>query len=186
MELTDYREIFSKVKKDLEGLRGGKAKVEEHLAKLNIQIDSLVQTHNALAPLLGEPLLPANSAADTSLEALASASISHRVRSVLDAHVSESFTATTMRDRLGLQGWDWSKYVNPNATLHTVMMRLAKAGHAVEDTSRTNADGSKSFYSAKRNPPNPPNAGPRKAPTMPPPGSTTAEIMQAMLKGSEK
>ena len=145
--------MFSKVKQDLEGLRSGKANIEAHLAKINIQIDSLVQTHNALAPLLGEPLLPANSAADTSLESLASASISHRVRSVLDANVGESFTATTMRDRLALQGWDWSKYVNPNATLHTVMMRLAKAGNAVEDTSRVATDGSKSFYSAKRLPP---------------------------------
>jgi len=152
MELADYKDIFSKVKKDLEELRKGKERVEDHLAKLNIQIDSLVQTHNALAPLLGETLLPANSAADISLESLASASISHRVRSVLDANVHESFTAAMMRDRLGLQGWDWSKYVNPNATLHTVLMRLAKAGHAVEDALRTNADGSKSFYSAKRMP----------------------------------
>jgi hypothetical protein len=157
MELSDYKRTFDKLKEDIAHLDRSRINVEDQLSKLIIQRDALVQ------PILGEELIVVENAVNASIEAISSAGISPAVRMILDGYPHESFTAATMRDRLAQRGWDWSKYINPLATVHSVLVRLAKAGHAKEDT-KTNPDGAKSFYSSKR------PSVPTQPILMPPPG----------------
>lgn len=149
MELADYKNTFEKLNEDITALDHALVQTQEHLAKLIQQRDSLVQAYNALAPMLGEEPLKVQNAVKASIEAISAASISSAVKILLDENMTESFTAAQMRDRLAQRGWDWSSYVNPLATVHTVLTRMAKAGHAKEDT-KNNPDGARSFYSTKR------------------------------------
>src|ERR1700730_9975685 len=116
MDVADYARIFEKVERDIKTLRASIKAAENDLAQQNITLDALVQTHNALAPMVGKEPIKTGKAIDASVEAITSAGISHAVRQILDANQLETFTAAVMRDRLAAQGWDWSKYVNPLAT----------------------------------------------------------------------
>lgn len=157
MEELDYKQLFESVKGELERLHEGKANLEDKLERVNDRIDAMSKSYNAIAPLVGErPIatvsdlfLPSNFAE------LKTAGISVAVRYILDSSPSVDFTASTVRDLLKEKGWDWSNYVNPLSTVHTVLTRLA-ASDAAERVVR---DGKWVFYSSKRNPPKSPTAG---------------------------
>jgi hypothetical protein len=151
MQDADYRRMFDQVRVDLIDLNAAKKALENQLNLVNAKIDAMTKTHNALAPLVGEQPIPGlmDKIISASVDAIMDAGISVVVHSTLDAAPDESFTAATMRDRLAAQGWDWSKYANALATVHTVLVRGVVSGWAKEDTN-ANADGAKSFYSAKR------------------------------------
>ena len=149
MEINEYKATFLKLKQDIAALDRARAEAENALARLIEQRDSLVQAHNALAPALGEQPLRVENAVKASIEAISAAGISTAVRIILDEYAQETFTAAQVRDRLSQRGWDWSPYANPLATVHSVLNRLEKSGHAKLDT-KVSAEGAKSFYSAKR------------------------------------
>jgi hypothetical protein len=154
MERIDYQRMFGQAAAELEKLQAAKHNLENQLSEVNAQIDAMTKTYNAIAPLVGEQVIPtiADIAVSAGIEVLKAAGISVAVRSLLDMHVSEDFTAAMVRDRLATKGWDWEKYVNPLSTVHTVLVRLAESGAAMEATTK---DGKKCFYSARRTSPKP-------------------------------
>lgn len=150
MEDTDFKGMFSRAKEALESLDITIANLDEELAKARRQRVAAAVVYNAVAPLVGEQLLPADS--DILLPVLdpqrvKTSGITVAIRYVLDASIKENFTPAQMRDRLAEIGWDWSKYTNPLATVHTTLTRLAEAGKAKTER---NSDNRRSFYSANR------------------------------------
>ncbi len=149
MAELDYKQMFADARAELQHLQASKANVEELLGKINAKIEAMTKTYNAIAPLLDEQPIPsvADAVVFPDIEALKAAGISVAVKSVLDSATTENFTPAEVRDRLAKQGWDWGRYANPLATVHTVLVRLAESKAVKED--RT-PEGRKCFYSANR------------------------------------
>jgi hypothetical protein len=146
----DYKRMFTEAKTELESLHVQRANLDESLATVLAEIDVATKIYNTVAPIVGEPTIP--SVKDTllpalSTEALKTAGISVAVRSILDYSPKDNFTAATVRDALASKGWDWDKYKNPLATVHTVLVRLVEQSKVKEATT---PEGKKCFYSANR------------------------------------
>jgi len=141
--------MFADARAELQLRQAQKANVEALLGEINAKIEAMTKTYNAIAPLVDEQ--PISSVADAVLfpdiEALKAAGISVAAKFILDSAATENFTPAEVRDRLAKQGWDWGKYTNPLATVHTVLVRLAESKAVKED--RT-PEGRKCFYSANR------------------------------------
>ena len=137
MEDIDYKQIFSAVKAELEGLQERKIVIETDLGDLNARVDAMTKTYNALAPLIGETPLPDPNdwlpEPGLNIETLKAAGITAAVRAVIEAvpcehGVVKGMTAGMVRDRLQEIGWDWDRYTNPLATVNTVLKRLSDSG----------------------------------------------------------
>jgi len=144
----DYKELFEQIKAHLAGIRRTETNLEEALAKKVSEREALEATYNAIAPLVGEEPLPTVKSLrpNIQMDVLKAAGMSVAVRALIDAFPNENFTASVVRDRLAEQGWSWEKYINPQATVYTTLVRLA-AGGAVKETI---VDGKKAFYSSTR------------------------------------
>jgi len=144
----DYNRMFSEAKAELAKLQVIKQNLESELADVDSKIGAMTKTYNAIAPIVGQHPLPTikDALIHAGIEALKAAGISIAVRSVVDSSPQEFFTAAMIRDRLAEKGWNWGEYVNPLATVHTVLVRLAESG-AIKETMK---DGKKAFHSSKR------------------------------------
>jgi len=140
--------MFQDAKKELEALQTAKANLESQLDGLNSKIDAMTKTYNAIAPLVGQQPIPTfkDFSINAGIEVLRAAGISVAVHSVIESSPQEIFTAASVRDRLAQQGWNWGDYVNPLATVHTVLVRLAESG-AIKETTK---DGRRAFHSTNR------------------------------------
>jgi hypothetical protein len=149
MAELDYKQMFADARAELQHLQASKANLEAKLGEFNAKIEAMTKTYNALAPLVDEQPIPgvADAVLLPDIEALKAAGISVAVKFILDSAATETFTPAEVRDRLAKQGWDWDRYANPLATVHTVLVRLAESKAVKED--RT-PEGRKCFYSASR------------------------------------
>jgi hypothetical protein len=146
----DYQKMFADAKGELEQLQAAKGNLEAKLAQVSTRVDAMTKAYNAIAPLVGEQPIPTlkDALITTGIEVLKAAGITVAVRWVLDSAPTEDFTASSVRDRLGTQGWDWGdSYANALPTIHTTLVRLVESGAAKETTT---SEGKKAFYSAKR------------------------------------
>jgi len=153
MEAIDYRNVFLQVKVELESLQTEKVIIETDLADLNAKVEAMTKTYNALAPLVGETPIPAADAdewfsPELDIDTLKAAGITVAVRTIIQSVPMErgeikGMTAAMVRDRLQELGWDWSKYTNPLATVHTVLKRLSDAGVITVDPK--GKDGARTF-----------------------------------------
>jgi hypothetical protein len=145
MEPLDYLRIFAEVKIELQSLQDKKVVLETELGDLNARVDAMTKTYNAIAPLVGEPTIPQEDdpfgqfgGMDPST--LRAAGITVAVRTVIESipRISphKPMTAAMVRDQLQQMGWDWDKYTNPLATVHTVLKRLSDSG-VIEVDART-------------------------------------------------
>ncbi|HLJ46957.1 MAG TPA: hypothetical protein VKU01_13160 [Bryobacteraceae bacterium] len=117
----DYRALYETTKAELEKLEAEKNELQVAIGERDKQIGALIQTMNAIAPLIGEtpPETPAGGMTDS-------------IRKLM-AEAGHPLTAVEIRDRLEAMGFDMKSYSNPLATIHTVLRRLADAGEVETD-----------------------------------------------------
>lgn len=149
MESLDYRKMLTEAKAELERLHGQRANAEDHLANIDSKIEAMTHTVNALAPLLGEELVPtlASPSERLRIDALKTGGIALAVRSLLDQTAGE-LTTPEIRDNLHSFGWDWKNYVNPLSAIHNTLKRLMASNLVIEVTTKTG----KCYRSAKHPP----------------------------------
>jgi hypothetical protein len=146
----NYKEMFEAAKDELKRLHEQRANVEAHLEQLNSKVEAMSKTYNAIAPLVGERSIPTvtDRFIPADIDALRVAGISVAVRYVLDNAPADDFTAALVRDVLRDKGWDWTNYVNPLSTVHTVLTRLV----ASDAAKRGVKNGKRTFFSTRRAP----------------------------------
>jgi hypothetical protein len=151
MSPQDYKDIYSKAKTALEKLHSVKANLEEKTSSVNAEIEAMTQTVNAIAPIIGAPSIPTikDMLLPPGTDILKAAGITVAVRALFDNKFSEDLSAPMVRDMLQEQGWDWSNYVNPLSTIHTVLKRLLEAG-AIKDSNSPGLSPGKKYHSGKR------------------------------------
>jgi hypothetical protein len=176
----DYKELFGTVKAELARIRNKEANLENELASTISEREAMETTYNALAPLVGESPLPTLKSVpkNVGIEVLEAAGISVAVRALLDASPLQNFTAAAVRDHLAMQGWNWERYTNPQATVYTTLVRLASGTNAA--IRETTIQGKKAFYSAVRDSIAPPPIAPPPVmaiPGFPPVGDYTPNIL---------
>ena len=130
----DYKSWFENAKTELQKVQEEKAGLELAAIQCDRQVAALIQTMNAIAPLVGElPLtLPASEEAE-----IAAVGMTDSIRTIL-TEAGEPLTASEIRDRLEQKGLDIKSYSNPLANIHTILRRLTEA-KAVETTHEINA-----------------------------------------------
>src|SRR5262249_4213201 len=114
----DYTSWYQSAKAELEKLRQEKAGFEHAIAGCDQQIAALIQTMNAIAPLVGEQPV-----ADS--ETLAHG-MTDCIRAIL-IRAEEPMSAAEIRDSLAEMGFDMESYSNPLATIHTILRRLTES-----------------------------------------------------------
>jgi hypothetical protein len=131
---VDYKSWFENAKTELQKVQEEKAGLQRAVVERDRQIAALIQTMNAIAPLVGEePLtLPANEGTD-----IAPGGMTDGIRTIL-TEAGEPLTASEIRDRLQQKGFDMKSYSNPLANIHTILRRLTDS-KAVETTHEINA-----------------------------------------------
>jgi len=117
----DYRALYETTKAELEKLEVEKNELQLAIAERDKQIGALIQTMNAIAPLIGETL------SETS-----AGGMTDSIRKLM-AEAGHPLTAAEIRDRLEAIGFDMKSYSNPLATIHTVLRRLADSGEVETD-----------------------------------------------------
>jgi DNA-binding PadR family transcriptional regulator len=130
----DYASWYENAKSELEKVQQEKASLERAAMLCDRQIGALIQTMNAIAPLVGaEPTpLPALQGAKP-----APADLTDSIRAIL-TDAGEPLTATEIRTALEAKGFDMKSYSNPLANIHTILRRLTEA-KAVETTHEIHA-----------------------------------------------
>ena len=136
---VDYPAWYAGAKAELEKLQEEKAQLKRSLDDCDKQIAALIQTINALAPLVGEePIAAPEPEAPP-------AGMTDSIRGIL-AEAKEPLSAAEIRDLLETMGFDMKSYSNPLATVHTVLRRLTESG----ETEAQEKDGVKKFSSAMK------------------------------------
>lgn len=137
----DYTAWYENAKSELHKVEEEKAGLQRSIALCDQQIGVLVQTMNAIAPLVGAAPLKLHA----SQEAEAAGGMTNSIRAVL-TEAGEPLTASEIRDRLESKGIDVKSYSNPLANIHTILRRLTES-KAVETTHEMNppAPGGKKF-----------------------------------------
>jgi DNA-binding transcriptional ArsR family regulator len=119
----DYTGLYTSAKAELLELEGRKAELLRGVDELDRQSVALRRTMNAIAPLIGEEIVPEPKLVEESV------GMTERVRHIL-ARSRLPLLASEIRDRLEENGLSMSSYSNPMATVHTVLRRLTEAGQA--------------------------------------------------------
>jgi hypothetical protein len=120
---VDYTSWYSNARAELDKLQEERVQLKRTLDECDKHIAALVQTVNALAPLVGEEPIAPPPPED------APAGMTDCVRKIL-AEAAEPLSASDVRDRLETMGFEMKSYSNPLATVHTVLRRLSESGEA--------------------------------------------------------
>lgn len=121
----DYTLWYENAKNELARVLEEKAGLLQAFTRCEQQIGALIQTMNAIAPLVGAEPLPAPEGLTDSIRAILT-------------EAGEPLTASEIRDGLVAKGFDMKAYANPLANIHTILRRLTDA-KAVETTHEINA-----------------------------------------------
>ena len=132
----DYPTLYQDAKAELLKLQEEKAELGRALEDRERQIAALIQTLNAIAPLVGEESIEAE---------MPPSGMTDSIRGIL-SDSGDPLSAAEIRDRLATMGFDMKSYFNPLATIHTVLRRLTESGEA--ETQET--DGVKKFATARK------------------------------------
>jgi hypothetical protein len=130
----DYTSWYENAKNELKNVQEEKAGLLRTAALCDQQINALIQTMNAIAPLVGAEPLPAPAGAETEA---GPGGLTDTIRAIL-TEAGEPLTATEIRVKLEAKGIDMKSYSNPLANIHTILRRLTEA-KAVETTHEINA-----------------------------------------------
>jgi hypothetical protein len=141
MDTPDYPTIYAELAVKLGELENEQAELEGKLGDISAQIDSLRHTLNHLAPLAGYT-------ADPFSEDVSSLGITDATEAVLSA--TNKMSAAEVRAKMQEQGFDFSKYSAPDATVRTILSRLVDG-----DKATVEKDGWKTFYKRKAAPQGP-------------------------------
>lgn len=116
----DYASVYAGARAELEALEQRRLELLDSLEDLDRHSVALRQTMNAIAPLIGEELVP--------VPKDAVAGLTDSVRQIL-SRAKESLSASEIRERLRERGFSVDAYSNPLATVHTILRRLTDSGH---------------------------------------------------------
>ena len=131
MEPKDFWNMYAALQKQLDALSDERTELEVKLADVSKQIEHVQMTLRHIAPLTGVM---------TTLEDdITELGITDAVRNVLDPAIRMS--AKEVRTKMQEKGYDLSRYSAPDATVRTVLKRLAEAKKADEEK-----EGSKVYY----------------------------------------
>lgn len=119
----DYTALYTSAKSELLELEERKAELLRSVEELERQSVALCRTMNAIAPLIGEEIVPEPNLVEESI------GMTERVRQIL-ARSRLPLLASEIRDRLEETGVAMRSYSNPMATVHSVLRRLTEAGQA--------------------------------------------------------
>ena len=135
----DYPTWYAEAKAELQRLQEERANFKRSLDECDKQIGALIQTINAIAPLVGDTPMdaPATEEPETPL------GMTDCIRSIL-AETEDPLSAAEIRDRLEAMGLDMKSYSNPLATVHTVLRRLTESG----EVETQDVEGMKKFMAA--------------------------------------
>jgi len=124
----DYKSWYENARIELQKVQEQKSTLHRAILDCDTQIAALVQTMNAIAPLIGaETLKPPGE----------EAGMTDCIRAIL-TEAGAPLTASEIRGRLEAQGFDMKSYSNPLANIHTILRRLTDS-KAVETTHEVNA-----------------------------------------------
>jgi hypothetical protein len=119
----DYTALYKSAQSELQALRSEKAELERSIANRDAQMAALVQTMNAIAPLVGEKPLEAPPNGDAENPP---AGMTGCIRTIL-AQAGGPLSASEIRAKLESIGFDMKSYSNPLATIHTILRRLTES-----------------------------------------------------------
>ena len=122
----DYKSWYADARTEFDNLQTQRAQLKNNLDECDKQIAALVQTINAIAPLVGEEPVAAPATEEPDAPP---AGITDSIRTIL-AEAREPLSASEIRERLETMGFDMKSYSNPLATVHTVLRRLTESGEA--------------------------------------------------------
>jgi hypothetical protein len=118
MTLTSYRRDLKARKQELAGLLRQRQKIDQKMAQLQPVINYL----EGLCRELGERV-----AQESAIKVELTTGLTELTRVTLE----EAFipvTASELKKRMEAKGFDFSRYSNPLASIHTVLQRLVKSG----------------------------------------------------------
>src|SRR5580658_2892117 len=130
----DYTSWYENATNELKNVQEEKTGLLRAVALCDQQIGALIQTMNAIAPLVGAEPLPTPPGAE--MEA-GPGGLTESIRAIL-TEAGEPLTASEIREKLEAKGFDMKSYSNPLANIHTILRRLTEA-KAVETTHEINA-----------------------------------------------
>jgi hypothetical protein len=119
----DYTSLYKSAQAELLTLREEKAELERTIANRDAQMAALIQTMNAIAPLVGEKPVNDPSIVETENPP---AGMTGCIRTIL-SKAGEPLSASEIRDKLESIGFDMKSYSNPLATIHTILRRLTES-----------------------------------------------------------
>ena len=116
----DYKSWYASAKAELKRVQNERIELERSIGDRDKQIAALIQTLNAIAPLVGEaPVVePPRDATEGCPKGLTDC-----IRTILQ-QTTEPLSAAQIRDRLEQMGFDMGSYSNPLANIHTIVKRL--------------------------------------------------------------
>jgi hypothetical protein len=118
MTLTSYRRDLKARKQELAGLLRQRQKIDQKMAQLQPVINYL----EGLCKELGERV-----AQESATKVEMTTGLTELARTTLeDAFIPVS--ASELKKRMEAKGFDFSRYSNPLASIHTVLLRLVKSG----------------------------------------------------------
>jgi hypothetical protein len=130
----DYTSWYENATNELKNVQEEKTGLLRAVALCDQQIGALIQTMNAIAPLVGAEPLPTPPGAETEA---GPGGLTESIRAIL-TEAGEPLTASESREKLEAKGFDMKSYSNPLANIHTILRRLTEA-KAVETTHEINA-----------------------------------------------
>ena len=120
MTTPDYQDIYLGLSRKLGELEQTRTELEVQLGDVANEIKCIKETVRHLAPLAGfGPPEPDN---------VADLGITDAVRAVLDPNVRMS--AAEVKSKMEQQGFDFSRYSAPDASIRTILKRLVEAKKA--------------------------------------------------------
>lgn len=140
----DYTSWYTNARAELAKVQEEKAQFQREIAARDQQIAALVQTMNAIAPLVGERAIEVPAGTEGEPPAVG---MTDSIRAILK-EAGEPLTASEVRERLETAGFDMKSYSNPLATIHTVLRRLTDAGEL--ETQYEAEAGSKKFIAVSK------------------------------------
>jgi hypothetical protein len=121
MKKAEYETIYAQLGHERRTLENRRAEMEATLADISMQIESLRETMNNLAPLAGFTF---------NEESIAKLGITEATRKILEIDQETWMSVNEIKAKMIALGYDFSKYSAPDASIHTTLKRLVEAERA--------------------------------------------------------
>lgn len=117
---VDYNKLYFEMDTKLDELKEKRAELEAQLGDITNEIKCVDAMKRHLAPLAGIGIFEARNVAELG--------ITEAVRAVLDP--KQRMSAAEVKAKMEEEGFDFSAYSAPDASIRTILKRLVEAGKA--------------------------------------------------------